>query len=111
MYEKLPGISAAPFNVFQRMDEASELWQSAIGRGYGDILNATEFVFLKKMVQRRHKLGHSQGMIDSRYVRNTGDSNYQPGQRLVVNQADVRELAKVATKLVAGLMQHRLETQ
>jgi len=103
LYEKIPGQASPPFNVFQRMDQASGLWKSAIGTGYDDILAGHEFEFLKKMVQQRHKFGHAQGIVDERYLQNTGDPHYKAGQRLIVSERDVRELARVTEKLVNGL--------
>lgn len=100
LYEKIPGAANAPFNVFQRMDDASTLWKNAVGKGYQDVLSANEYSFLKKMVQQRHKLGHSQGMVDQRYVQNSGDSKYKAGQRLVVSADAVRDLATIIVKLV-----------
>ena len=63
----------------------------------------SEMAELAKMIQRRHKLGHSQGMVDQRYVDKSGDGLYSIGQRLVVRPAHVRRLADIVAKPVAGL--------
>jgi len=103
IFENLPNAPSPPFNVFQRIDHASQLWKQTTGIGYDDILTENELVELKKMVQRRHKFGHSQGMVDQRYIQNSGDVGYSPGQRLVVKRSDVRSLAAIVVKLVGGL--------
>ncbi len=103
MYGKLPGTATAPFNIFQRLDDASKLWGAAIGCGYEDILDSREYAYLGKMLQHRHKLGHAQGMVDDRYVEKSGDTSYRVGQRLVTKASDVKELARVVQKLVTGI--------
>ncbi len=59
---------------------------------------------LKKMLHRRHKIGHCQGMVDSKYVQQSGDSAYAVGQRLVTARHHVLGLADVLEKLIAGLI-------
>lgn len=90
-------------NLFQRIDDASKVWRDATGSGYDDMLTAAELDFLKIMVQRRHKIGHGQGMVDQRYVEKSGDTSFEPGQRLVVRAGEVIRLASILEQLVVGL--------
>jgi DNA-binding IclR family transcriptional regulator len=55
------------------------------------------------MIQRRHKIGHCQGMVDSRYVQQSGDNSYAVGQRLMTTRQHVLELVDILEKLVTGL--------
>ena len=103
LYAQVPNVPPPPFNVFQRIDQASSLWKSTIGIGYDGILSMKELSFLKTMVQKRHKIGHSQGIVDDKYVEHSGDPSYSEGQRLVVAERDVLEMARVVVKLVDGL--------
>ncbi|MCZ6654727.1 MAG: hypothetical protein O7D91_17085 [Planctomycetota bacterium] len=105
LFDKLP--NAVQFakigNVFQRVDDASDLWLQASGKGYGDLLNADELQQLKLWFQRRHVLAHRQGIVDQAYLDRSGDRSYAVGQRLVTRDADVREMVELVAKLVSGL--------
>lgn len=90
-------------NLFQRLQDASNLWKQASGTGYEDILNAAEWTAATRMMQRRHKIGHNQGMVDENYVIRAGDSTYEAGQRLVIQEPEVREFLGIVGKLVARL--------
>ena len=103
MFDQVPNRPDPPFNVFQRIDQASSLWKTTVGVGYQEILDNRELIFLKTMVQRRHKIGHTQGIVDDQYVQHSGDRNYSEGQKLIVAEQDVRELARVVVKLIDGL--------
>jgi hypothetical protein len=90
-------------SVFQRVDDAAELWRQATGKGYNDCLDAGELQRLKLWLQRRHVLLHRQGIVDQVYIDRSGDGTYAVGQRLVTRDADVRGLVEVLAKLAAGL--------
>ncbi len=93
----------APFNAFQRIDEGSELWSSAIGQGYEAWLSAQELSSLKVLYQKRHILAHNEGVVDQRYIEKSGDAAYKPGQRLVVSKGDVEMLLSLLEELGSGL--------
>lgn len=75
----------APFNVFQRIDEGSELWRSAVGKGFESWLTAQELSSFKVLHQNRHILAHNDGIIDQRYVEKSGDPTYKVDQRPYCN--------------------------
>lgn len=100
LYEPL---GKAPFNIFQKIDEGSELWRSAIGRGYDFWLTAGELSGLKTLYQKRHILAHNEGIIDQRYIEKSGDFTYKSGQRLVVSKRDIEILLSLLEKLGSGL--------
>ncbi len=93
----------APLNVFQRIDEGSDLWRPAVGRGYESWLTAHELSSLRVLYQKRHILAHNEGIIDQRYIEKSGDSTYKPGQRLVVIKGDIENLLSLLEKLGNGL--------
>ena len=105
LFDKVPNASAIPKkgSVFQRIDDASDLWQQATGKGYGDFLSASELRRVKLLVHRRHVLSHQQGIVDQTYLVRSGDRSYSVGQRLVVREADVLELVSLLERLAAGL--------
>lgn len=105
LFETLPNAAqhTQQGNVFQRIDDASALWTAATGSGYAQFLSPTELDDFRCLVQQRHVFGHRQGIVDQRYIDNSGDSTYAVGQRLVVQDGDVLALVTFAEKLAAGL--------
>lgn len=105
LFDRLPNVQQFPKkgNVFQRIDDASVLWQQASGKGYGDFLGAPEMQQLNVWFQRRHVLSHRQGFVDKAYINRSGDRTYAVGQRLVVRDGDILELVELLAKLAAGL--------
>lgn len=97
------GYSKPPFNAFQRIEEGSNLWKVALGDGYEKWLSSSELNELKIQYQKRHLLAHQEGIVDERYVKNSGDVSYKVGQRLVVATGDVEALLMLLGKLGQGL--------
>lgn len=93
----------APFNAFQRLDQGSELWVNAVGKGYGTWLTADELTRLKTLYQKRHILAHNEGIVDAQYIAKSGDPNYKVGQRIVISQRDIRDLVDYLDRLGTGL--------
>jgi hypothetical protein len=103
LYVAPAGSKPPPTNVFQRLDEGSQLWKTSVGKGYEDWLTAAELADLKLLFQRRHLLAHREGLVDDKYVQKSGDSTYRAGQRIVVSVADVLRLVELVQKLGAEL--------
>ena len=105
LFDQLPTASGHPKqgNVFQRVDDGSALWQAAAGQGYDAHLSGGELGVLRLRFQQRHVLGHKQGIVDQLYIDRSGDTSYSVGQRLVIREHDVLELADVVEKLAGGL--------
>jgi uncharacterized Zn finger protein (UPF0148 family) len=93
----------ASTNVFQRIDQGSELWVKALGKGYDSWLAANEIEQLKVLYQKRHILAHNEGIVDSQYLAKSGDTAYKDGQRIVVGVHDVEALLDYLDRLGAGL--------
>jgi hypothetical protein len=88
---------------FQRLDEASSLWQEVVGKGYQDILSPQEMAGLVRLFQQRHLLTHTNGIVDASYLTKAGDAAYTVGQRIVIREADVLTLADLLAKLASSL--------
>ena len=93
----------APFNAFQRLEQGSELWKNAVHQGYRDWLSDSELEALKILYQKRHLLAHNEGIIDSQYIKKSGDSSYKVGQRIVVSSKDIDSLVLAIEKLGNGI--------
>ncbi|HEY2587688.1 MAG TPA: hypothetical protein VGI81_18220 [Tepidisphaeraceae bacterium] len=105
LFDKLPNATqfAKKGSIFQRVDDASQLWRNASGAGYDTFLSATELQRMKILFQRRHVLSHRQGIVDQAYIDKSGDMSYSVGQRLVVRDVEVLELVELLAKLTSGL--------
>lgn len=93
----------APFNVFQRIDEASALWRRKLGIGYENWLSDAQLQEMKMLYQRRHLLAHNEGMVDDKYLQKSQDNSYKAGQRIVVKEKDVRTLIDYVSTIASGL--------
>ncbi|MFC1905216.1 hypothetical protein ACFLXL_00210 [Chloroflexota bacterium] len=107
-FERLP--NEAQFimrkNVFQNLGESSRLWQQAIGKCYKDMLTKNELADLNRLFQQRHLLTHTEGVVDEEYIIKTNDKTYSVGQRLVIRETSVRQLAGLIAKLSSQLKQY-----
>lgn len=90
-------------NDFQIIEKGSSLFDDYCGRGYGAWLSDEELNFMALMFQRRHILEHNNGIVDERYIKQSNDSNYKVGQRLVLKEKEVVQLLGVIKKLGEGL--------
>jgi len=100
LYTAIPGTGKIRRNAFQNLTEGSALWASAVTTGYDAHLAPTELARLQIAFQQRHLLAHTQGVVDADYVSKTGDTRYQPGQRVVVREKVVREALDLIEKLI-----------
>lgn len=100
MYE---AYGNAPFNAFQRLEQGSSLWESAIKIGYDTWLSKDNLKALNILYQKRHLLAHNEGIIDSKYLQKSGDNSYKEGQRIVVSENDIDLLVSALEKLSEGI--------
>lgn len=105
LVHRLPDAAASGLrrNVFQNLEQGSQLWRQHTGQSYEDILDAGEMADLIKLFQQRHLLAHTGGIVDAGYVQKSGDSSYAVGQRLVIQPAHVLRLFELLEKLAVGL--------
>ena len=90
-------------NVFQRLDDSSELWRDAIGKGYEDMLTQNELGQLHRLFQQRHILEHQDGVVDDRYIDKTDDRSYVSGQRLVIKPDYISSCCDIVTRLAQSI--------
>jgi len=104
-FQTLPAAATTqlPRNVFQRLDDSSQLWYDATGKRYEDMITATEWAQLQRLFQQRHILEHRDGVVDERYIAKSGDTAYREGQRLVVKPEFVLSCCKLASKIAAEI--------
>jgi predicted RNA-binding Zn-ribbon protein involved in translation (DUF1610 family) len=105
-YRQLPGVQEPPFNAFQRLNDGSKLWKTAIGQGYEDWISPADLETLKVLFQRRHLMAHSDGVVDQKYLATTADTTYKEGQRIVVTTGDVDNLVRILSELGAAVRVH-----
>jgi hypothetical protein len=84
-------------NVFQRLDDSSTLWQQATGKSYIDMIGQANLDILKALFQKRHLLAHVDGIIDQEYITKSRDASLKVGQRLVIRDSDVHQLADLVS--------------
>ncbi len=105
LYKKHPNAKPnIPVNVFQRLQNGSELWKELIGKGYSDFLSSAELERLRVLFQRRHLLAHREGIVDQKYIDRSSDINYDAGQRIVVKEEDVLNMVSIIKKLVSAYL-------
>lgn len=93
----------APFNAFQRLDQGNALWKSAVQKGFDTYLSTKALKRLAIVYQKRHLLLHNDGIVDSRYTKQLGDSEYKEGQRIVILEDDIDFLVSALEKLGKGI--------
>jgi uncharacterized Zn finger protein (UPF0148 family) len=103
IYRATPGTTTPPFNAFQRLSQGSGLWKIAIGIGYEDILDAAQLARLGLLFQKRHLLAHSDGMVDARYISDSGDITYKAGQRIAISPDDIDDVVAFISKLASEI--------
>jgi len=103
LYIRMPENPTPPRNVFQKLQQGSELWRNAIGQGYEDWLSPKELNRLNVFFNKRHLLAHTEGIVDQIYLDRSQDNSYSIGQRIVVSDKDVREMLIVVKELARKL--------
>ena len=100
--KRFPNVKVK-FNAFQNLDIGSEYWRQAMGQTYADWITPAEMRSLKLYFQKRHLLSHTEGIVDEKYVNNSGDRSYKVGQRIVVRPEDVSFCLSLIEKIINEL--------
>ena len=90
-------------NDFQIVEKGSSLFRDNCGEGYEEWLSDDENREMNLMFQRRHIYEHNNGIVDEKYIQNSGDTVYTIGQRLIVHDSDALHLLEIIRKLGNGL--------
>lgn len=93
----------ARVNDFQIVKKGSELFKNACGKEYSSWLSNYEIDRMNLLFQKRHIIEHNAGIVDDKYLQNSGDTNYIVGQHVVINKSEVLELLYIIKKLCIGL--------
>jgi RNA polymerase subunit RPABC4/transcription elongation factor Spt4 len=99
LYSRLFTSKKLRQNAFQRIETLDEEWRVVFGNSVKDWLTSQEFNDLAVLYQKRHLLQHTQGIVDEKYIKKSGDSTYTVGQRIVCKEADAIRLAKLTSKI------------
>ena len=107
LYPVLAGNSRKEIrrNAFQNITEANKIWTEAGGRPFYVILTPEELRNMETGFQRRHLLAHNEGIVDERYIRLTGDKTYNLGQRVVIVERFVLQVADAVEKVGIALIE------
>jgi hypothetical protein len=54
-------------------------------------------------LSKRHILLHNEGIVDKQYLKNSNDSTYKAGQRIVISSKDVDILIEYLEKLTYSI--------
>lgn len=103
-YPRLPSATKLRNSPFQRLEQASEVWAKAGGREFTQFLKADEWSELLVYFQKRHVIGHRDGFVDDRYIKEPGDQSVLSGARLVITAANVLRMAELVETLGSGLI-------
>jgi hypothetical protein len=106
LYSRIQGAPQAPFNAFQRLQQSSDFWRTAIGEGFPDWLDTAEINRLNVYYQKRHLLAHREGIVDAQYIQRSGETSYREGQRIVVTPKDAAEMHGLISKVAQKLRAH-----
>ena len=88
---------------FQIVEKGSNLYEQHLSRGYDKYLSKEELKQMNILFQKRHILEHNQGIVDEKYVKNSKDTSYKIGQRVVIKKEDTEQLLYIIKKLTAEL--------
>lgn len=105
-FNKIPNFGSFTVrrNLFQNLVESDAIWRDATGTGYTNLINNDEYQMLSLYFQQRHVLAHLDGIVDQQYIDRANDHRFDVGQRLIVTETNVAQLATVIKKLATGLV-------
>ena len=102
-FKEISGVEKR-VNDFQMVDKGSQYFCDETGSGYEAFLSPNEIDSMKLYFQRRHIIEHNSGIVDQKYIDNSGDIDYSVGQRIVVKTSEALELIAIIKKLASGLI-------
>lgn len=96
--------NTAPRNAFQNLERGSKEWVKSGYNSYVDLIGETKLHNLNIKFQQRHLLQHNEGIVDEKYIRNSGDNTYCIGQRIVLSRNFVLEGLELTRLLISELI-------
>jgi hypothetical protein len=88
---------------FQNLDKAEKLLKEDLGYCIYARLPESDKKIIHKGFQTRHVLVHNSGIVDERYIKETGEGTSLIGTRVRVGKEDVEQLAAALTRLVENI--------
>ena len=96
-------------NLFQRIKDSNVALHQAIGHGYEAWITDDDIHFLNIMFNQRHLYEHHGGIVDQKYLNNTGDSRYSVDQRLKFDKGECNRLADLLEAIIKGMHREALQ--
>jgi hypothetical protein len=93
-------ITANKGNLFQRLDDAAQLYRDHLGIELPGALGTAAWDQLCVLYGIRHLLTHTNGVVDAKHVARFPGHGFVVGQRVNVLPADTREAVRLARKLI-----------
>lgn len=90
-------------NVFQRLDDAAQLYGDHLGVDLRGAMGTAEWGRLCLLYGMRHLVTHSNAVVDQRHLTRFPGHGFVLGQRVQVAVGDAHEAIKLARKLVAAV--------
>lgn len=87
--------------VFQRLDDASQLYQDHLGIDLPGGMGAADWDRLSLLYGIRHLLTHNNGIVDLKHLKSFSGHGHVLGQRVNVTIDEAQEAIQLARKLVA----------
>jgi hypothetical protein len=78
-------------NVFQRLDDAADLYREHLGVDVPTLLGDDGWAHLKQIGAMRHVLVHNAGIVDDKFLERLPDWPQRSGQRLQIKRAQANE--------------------
>lgn len=75
-------------NVFQRLDDAAELYRTHLDIDLPVLLGTAGWDDLKQVAAMRHVLVHNAGVVDAKFLDRLPDWPQRAGQRIQIKQSD-----------------------
>ena len=88
-------------SVFQRLDDASQLYRDHLSIDFPAALGTSDWDRLCVLYGVRHLLTHNNGVVDAKHV--TRFPNSVVGKRVNATSADAREAIKLAQKVISAV--------
>ncbi len=89
--------------VFQRLDDADDLFDQHAGLRLSALVNSKTWARLLVTFQQRHVLVHRQGLIDDQYLQRVPAARQRVGQALVVTRKEAEQALDDLERLVHAL--------
>jgi hypothetical protein len=90
-------------NLFQRLDDAAQLYRDHLSLDLPGALGAASWDRLSILYGIRHLATHTNGVVDQRHLTRFPSHGFVLGQRVHITLTDAREAIKLARQLVSAV--------